>query len=308
MSHGIKSDASANRAFSRDHGETAMPDDNVRFAAATAAAAEPPAANPPFRWTRETWGHALRAAPLECYAQHLFTSSQLRLPAHAGASAREEAWQAIAASLHAERGRLLRVRQVHGREVRVVAAADPVPDPSSLPDGDAIVSNRAGAVLAVVVADCVPLLLADPRLGAAAAVHAGWRGTCAGVTGAAVAAMRQTWGSSPDDLVAAMGPSIGPDDYEVGETLIDAFRDAGHGASVDRWFSRRDGTLRLDLWRANVEQLEAAGVRPDRVFTAGLSTAVHPSWLESYRRDGAAAGRLVAAIVVPRPATDQGAF
>jgi YfiH family protein len=281
-----------------------MTDDNVRFATAAAGPAAPPAANPPFRWTRETWGHALRATPLEAHAQHLFTSSQLRLAAHASGHEREQAWQAIAASLRADRGGLLRVRQVHGREVRVVAAADPVPDPSLLPHGDAIVSNRAGAVLAVVVADCVPLLLADPRLGAAAAVHAGWRGTCAGVTGAAVEAMRRTWGSSPDDLVGAMGPSIGPDDYEVGETLIDAFRDAGHGASVDRWFSRRDGTLRLDLWRANVDQLEAAGVRPDRISTAGLSTASHPGWLESYRRDGAAAGRLVAAIVVPGARSD----
>jgi hypothetical protein len=306
--HCIKSDASANRAFLRDHGETAMPDDNVRVAAAAAGAAEPPAANPPFRWTRETWGHALRAAPLERYTQHLFTSSQLRLPAHASASEREEAWQAIVTSLGAEPGRLLRVRQVHGREVRVVAASDPMPEPSSLPDGDAVVSNRAGVVLAVVVADCVPLLVADPRAGAAAAIHAGWRGTCAGVTGAAVNAMRQAWGSRADDLVVAMGPSIGPDDYEVGESLIDAFRDAGYGASVERWFSRRDGAMRLDLWRANVDQLEAAGVCPDRIFMAGLSTAVHPGWLESYRRDGAAAGRLVAAIVVPRPATDQGAF
>jgi YfiH family protein len=276
-----------------------MPDDNVRFAAAAGAPAEPPAVTPLFHWTHETWGHALRSTELEAHAQHLFTSSQLRLPAHASAAERERAWRAVAASLQADRGGLLRVRQVHGREVRIVAAADPMPDSSSLPDGDAIVSNRAGAILAVVVADCVPLLLVDPRAGAAAAVHAGWRGTCAGVTGAAVAAMRQAWGTRAVDLVAAMGPSIGPDDYEVGEALIDAFRDSGHGAPVDRWFSRRDGVLRLDLWRANVDQLVAAGMRPDRIFTAGLSTAVHPGWLESYRRDGAAAGRLVAAIVVP---------
>ena len=276
-----------------------MTDDNVRFAAASAGPAAPPAANPLFRWTRESWGYALRATPLEAHAQHLFTTSQLRLPAHASAAERERAWQAIAASLQAERGQVLRVRQVHGRDVRVVAAADPAPDPSALPDGDAIVSNRAGAILAVVVADCVPMLIVDSRVGAAGAVHAGWRGTCAGVAAAAIVSMRQTWGSRPDDLMVALGPSIGPDDYEVGEALIDAFRDAGHGVSVDRWFSRRGGALRLDLWQASVDQLEAAGVRPDRIFTAGLSTASHPGWLESYRRDGSAAGRLVAAVVTP---------
>jgi YfiH family protein len=276
-----------------------MTDDNRRFAAAPAPSTAPPVANPPFRWTREPWGDALRAAPLETHAQHLFTSAQLRLPSHASGEERERAWHAVTASLGVARDRLLRVRQVHGRSVRVVTASEPAPDPGALPDGDAIVSNLAGAALAVVVADCVPLLIVDPRAGAAAAVHAGWRGTCAGVTRAAVEAMQAGWGTRPADLVAALGPCIGPDDYQVGESLVAAFREAGHSASIDRWFSRAGGVLRLDLCRANVDQLEAAGVPANQVFVAGLSTAAHPGWLESYRRDGVAAGRLVAAIVVP---------
>jgi len=278
-----------------------MTDDNLRFAAAAASGAEPPRVSPLCRWTREPWGHALRAVPLEAHAQHLFTSAQLRLPAHASPDARELAWHAVTASLGVARDRLLRVRQVHGRVVRVARADDPVSlGTDLLPDGDAVVSNAAGFCLAVVVADCVPLLLVDPRVGAAAAIHAGWRGTCAGITGAAVEAMREAWGTRPEDLIAALGPSIGPDDYEVGEPLIEAFLKAGHAASIERWFSRREGALRLDLWRASVDQLQAAGVGPDRIVTADLSTVAHPCWLESYRRDGAAAGRLVAAIVVPQ--------
>jgi polyphenol oxidase len=276
-----------------------MTDDNRRFAAAPAPSTAPPLANPPFRWTREPWGHALRAAPLETHAQHLFTSAQLRLPSHASGEERERAWHAVSASLGVARDRLLRVRQVHGRTVRVVTANQPAPDPAALPDGDAMVSNLTGAALAVVVADCVPLLIVDPRAGAAAAVHAGWRGTCAGVTRAAVEAMRDAWGTRPADLMAALGPAIGPEDYQVGESLVGAFREAGHAASIDRWFARSGAVLRLDLWRANVDQLEAAGVPANRVFVAGLSTAAHPGWLESYRRDGVAAGRLVGAIIVP---------
>ena len=142
-----------------------MADDNPRFTAADADSETPPRVNPLFHWTRETWGLALRAAPLDAHAQHLFTSAQLRLPAQASHDQRERAWRAVAASLGASRDRFVRVRQVHGRGVRVVEAQDGPPDPALLPDGDAIVSNLSGAILAVVVADCVPLLLVDPRAG-----------------------------------------------------------------------------------------------------------------------------------------------
>lgn len=276
-----------------------MVDDNQGSEAAVTTAASQPHLNPLFHWTREAWGLAMRSRRLDAHAQHLFTSSQLRLPANADPDQRERAWHVVATSLGAGRDRVVRVRQVHGRAVRVVRASDGWPDPSALPDGDAIVSNLAGMVLAVVVADCVPLLLVDARVGAAAAVHAGWRGTCAGVATAAVEAMGKAWGTRPADLVAAIGPSIGPDDYQVGDALVTAFEQAGHGASIDRWFSRGGDALRLDLWRANADQLEAAGVPPSSISVAGVSTAAHPGWLESYRRDGPAAGRLVAAIVVP---------
>lgn len=280
-----------------------MADDNQRDHAGAHAGGVPPRVHPAFHWTHETWGLALRARPLEPHAQHLFTSAQLRLPAHASEAERERAWSAVAGSLGVPRDRILRVRQVHGRRVRVVRAEDPdIVDPAVLPDGDAIVSNVSGLALAVVVADCVPLLLVDARAGAAAAIHAGWRGTCAGVTRAAVDAMTQAWGSKPADIVAALGPGIGPADYEVGESLLDAFSQGGHADAVPRWFSRENGALRLDLGRANVDQLEAAGVGTEQIFSCGLSTFRHPGWLESYRRDGAEAGRMVAAVVVPAPA------
>jgi YfiH family protein len=297
----IKSDASDCEAFSGMIHRPLMADDNSRGAADAVPTPDPPPVAAPFHWTRESWGAALRAGPIEPHVKHLFTTSQLWLPANASQEERERAWEALTRSLGVPRESLQRVRQVHGRAVRVVRRDDPASAGSGqLPDGDAIVSNVPGTTLAVVVADCVPLLLVDPRAGAAAAIHAGWRGTCAGVTGAAVDAMCDAWATDPADLWAAIGPSIGPSDYEVGDSVLEAFTDAGHGHATRRWFTRgEDGRLTLDLWRANVDQLVSAGVRRERIFVAGLSTAAHKGWLESYRRDGAAAGRLVAAIVTP---------
>ena len=117
---------------------------------------------------------------------------------------------------------MLRVKQVHGNVVRVVTREGVTATTTAgQPEGDAIVSNAPGLVLAVVVADCVPILLSDRTSGTVAAIHAGWRGTCAGIAIVAVQAMDRTFGTRPEDLVAAIGPSIGPEDYVVGEPLVE---------------------------------------------------------------------------------------
>jgi hypothetical protein len=255
-----------------------------------------PVPDPAFRWTAEPWGPALRCLPLEATAQHAFTARQLQLPS-------DGSWAAAAASVGASAEQMRRVRQVHGNVVRVLqrGRTDDA-DAEARPDADAIVSNVTGLVLAVLVADCVPIVVADRTSGAAGAIHAGWRGTCARVGATAVTAMHRHFGTSPADLIAAIGPSIGPDDYEVGEALVDAFREAGHAAGdLDRWFSRSDGRLRLDLWSANRDQLVDAGVRPDRIFSCGLSTLAHPDVFDSFRGAGEGAGRMAAVIVVPAP-------
>ncbi len=256
-----------------------------------------PAPDPAFHWSREPWGAALRCRGLETTAQHLFTSRQLALPD-------AESWVAATASAGGSPDRLMRVKQVHGNTVRVLRrGAVPESASSERPDGDAIVADEPGLALAVLVADCVPILIVDPVMGAAAAVHAGWRGTCARVAPAAVAAMQREFGTRPSDLVAAIGPSAGPDDYEVGDSLIDAFLAAGHDPrDVDRWFIRSTPKPHLDLWRANTDQIVAAGLRQDRVFQCGLSTVSHPAVFASYRVDGDRAGRMAALVVVPRPA------
>lgn len=257
-----------------------------------------------FHWSRESWGAALRCGPLAAIAQHGFTTRQLSL--RGGPVAVPDAWTHAVALAGVPLARLARVTQVHGRHVRVLerhrvdalVLAD-------VPEADAVVSNEPGLALAVQVADCVPILLADQQAGVAAAVHAGWRGTAAGIAGEAVGAMAAL-GASPARIVAAIGPSIAPCCYEVGEELVEAFVAAGHvRRDVDRWFSRVSvdhcpgGSLRLDVAQSNIDQLEAAGVRRGRIHACGLCTQTHRDVFDSYRADGASAGRMVAVVGVP---------
>ncbi|MGE0393060.1 MAG: peptidoglycan editing factor PgeF [Vicinamibacterales bacterium] len=254
---------------------------------------------PAFRWSTEPWGAALVCEPLLAVAPHLFTTRVLTLRVGAGAgSPRDEGWESLAASMDLPEPSVLRLRQVHGREVVVVHAGKPLPPVVPAPEADAFATDHASCALAVRGADCVPLLLADRRIGAVAAAHAGWRGTVAGTGVAALHAMAQAFGSRPADVVVALGPGIGPCCYEVGTSVVEACEAAGHGSEArGRWFTRNNG-LRFDLWTANVDQLVRAGVPAGQVHASRLCTACHPEVLFSYRREGEGIGRLAGVIRV----------
>jgi hypothetical protein len=198
---------------------------------------------------------------------------------------------------------LLRAHQVHGRAV-LTARLDGEPHPApGCVAADILISDDPRVAITVRVADCAPVLIADARLGVVAAVHAGWRGTALGAGRAAVAALAREFGSHPRDLHAAIGPSIGPEVYEVGEEVRAFFEAEGHGlAALTRWFRPgRNTRPHLDVWQANVDQLVGAGMAPGRVACARACTASHTDWFFSHRAEGAAAGRMVAAIQAWRP-------
>ena len=164
--------------------------------------------------------------------------------------------------------------QVHGAGVRVVSEADRGSGAFSLEDTipatDALVTSAPGVVLAILTADCVPIVLHDPVVGVLACVHAGWRGTVARVSAAAVAAM-QTLGSRPADVIAGIGPAIAPARYQVGPDVHQAVTQAFSPAPFiqpdsvpDRW--------RLDLWAANRFVLTEAGVPDPQIHVTDTPT------------------------------------
>jgi YfiH family protein len=138
----------------------------------------------------------------------------------------------------------------------------------------------------------VPVLLADRRTGAVAAIHAGWKGTAAGAVMVAVESLKSMYGTAPPDIVAAVGPSIGPCCYEVGTDLASHFSSHAEAAT---WFTS-EARPHLNLWRATHDQLARVEVPPEHIHVVALCTFDHPALFHSYRRDAASAGRLVAAI------------
>jgi hypothetical protein len=247
------------------------------------------------------WGRGLRCGTLPPAAGHLFSTRDVDVRAEAAGV--EAAWRAVATSLGVEPARLLRARQVHGCDVVAVHRGDGAPFEGPQPVADILVTDDPEVAVTVRVADCAPILIADARRGAVAAVHAGWRGTALGAARAGVEALGRAFGSQPADLHAAIGPSIGPAVYEVGEEVRAAFEAAGHGpAAIARWFRPgRHARPHLDVWQANVDQLVSAGVPLDRIACAGACTASNPEWFFSHRGQGGRAGRMVAAIRAFRP-------
>ena len=247
-----------------------------------------------FYWTPSPCGPVLTCRPLEGVAGHLFTTRELQLSS-------ADDWRRVADLLGV--AEVVTSNQVHGREVATSRRGSP--QAPARQDADVLVSDDPDVAIAVRAADCVPLLLADSRTGAVAAVHAGWRGTAAGAATAAVHALAREFGARPEDLVAAIGPSIGACCYDVGTELVDAFAAAGHPRHlIDRWFlapparlgsSERPG-LRLDLTAANRDQLVLAGVPEAQIHACGLCTAMHLDVLTSFRAEKDKAGRIAGII------------
>jgi YfiH family protein len=189
-------------------------------------------------------------------------------------------------------------RQVHGAAVVQVRAGD---DPLAVArtEADAVITADPGVTVGVFVADCIPALIADPRTGAAAAVHAGWRGTVAGVLPAAVAALARAFGARPGDLRVALGPAIGPCCFEVGAEVVHAVRGV-LGADADRVVrpSPRGaaGKWHVDLKATNQLLLARAGVDPGAIESGPECTHCDPARFFSYRRDGGATGQMMGVI------------
>jgi YfiH family protein len=244
--------------------------------------------NAEFEWVESGLGRALRSRTVGQHAAHLFTSRAVRFRGETETSDFDRLRAALG-----NPASVVRVKQVHGRGVVLVRPG--IGDHAAGPlEADAIVSLDPARGIAVRVADCVPILIADRRRRAVAAVHAGWRGTAAGVTREAVQRL-EAEGIAPADLVAAIGPSIGPCCYQVDDKVRTTF--LGMTPDAVAWFIEDGpGHWKLDLWQANADQLEEAGVPASAVHVARTCTADHLDSCFSYRKEGDGTGRMVAAI------------
>jgi len=190
---------------------------------------------------------------------------------------RRRALAALGAPLEAH----VEASQVHGRTVAVVDRGD---WGRKIENADGLVTADPDVVLAIHAADCAPILFWDPHRGAVGAVHAGWRGTAAGVAAAGVEKMRSAFGTDPADLRVAIGPAIGPCHYEVDAPVAEALGVHPWAPAVLR--PGRAAHWQLDLVEANQRTLVAAGIPADQIWTSGYCTACHRHLFFSYRGEG----------------------
>jgi YfiH family protein len=198
---------------------------------------------------------------------------------------------------------LVTVRQVHCNRSVV---AGPIPEPDYgvaggvivAGEADGILTDRPGLLLGIQTADCIPVLIADPVRRVVGAFHSGWRGTVERIVELGVAQMQTAFGSNPADLLAAIGPGIGPCCYTVGDEVLDRFsKNFDYAAEL---FSRRQAEsgpdLRIDLVEANRRQLLAAGLGAEAISTVGGCTSCQPELFFSHRAAQGHAGRMMSVI------------
>lgn len=215
-------------------------------------------------------------------------------PAHVAANLAE-----IYAAFGLAADEVTSARQVHGARVAVAGAAE---QGQVLADTDALVTATPGQGLLLRLADCMPVFFYAPRQGAVGLAHAGWRGTVAGIAARTVQAMMAAFGCRPDEILAGLGPAIGPCCFEVGPEVVAEFEAAFTGpaaAALPEIIARRDarGHAYVDLAAANAAQLRAVGV--EHVEAAELCTACRRDEFFSHRAEHGLTGRAAAIIVAP---------
>ena len=182
--------------------------------------------------------------------------------------------------------------QVHKTKILQVTRATPKED---MMETDALVTNESNICIAVMSADCVPILLYDHKNNAVGAVHSGWRGTVARILEKSLNEMRRLFGTSGEDVYAGIGPSVSTDSYEVGEEVVQEVKQS-FGSSDDLLTPTQDNKAKLDLWKANTIQLQEFGVPLKQIEVSNLCTVKHNHHFFSARKGDR--GRFAAGIML----------
>ncbi|HLA08152.1 MAG TPA: peptidoglycan editing factor PgeF [Anaerolineales bacterium] len=186
---------------------------------------------------------------------------------------------------------IFEVWQIHSADV--ICARAPRPQGESLRQADIILTDQPDVTLYMRFADCVPILIHDPRKGVVGVAHAGWMGTLRDVAASMLKTMKAQYGSNPADIIAGIGPSIGPDHYEIGADVILQVMQK-FGDDSDQVLISKNGKIHFDLWKTNQLLLERAGV--GRIECSGICTACHTEDWFSHRAEKGRTGRFGALI------------
>ena len=209
-----------------------------------------------------------------------------------------ENYRRMAAALGVDRERMVLTWQTHTTNVRRVTEEDEgkgIVRDRDYRDVDGLITDIPGITLVTFFADCVPLYFLDPVHKAIGLSHSGWRGTVKRMGQVTVDAMKEAFGTRPEDIIACIGPSICGDCYEVGEEVADEFADAFHEKYHDViLLKKQNGKYQLDLWKANESVLKEAGIKGDYLAVTNICTYCNPQLLFSHRRTAERRGNLCA--------------
>ena len=211
-----------------------------------------------------------------------------------------ENYRRFLSAVGAAGGRLAMANQVHGGEVRTVTSADWKQDPYGKVcfEADGLMTDIPGVALCVFTADCIPVLFYDPVRRVVAAVHAGGRGTAAGIAARAGERMGQVYGSRPEDILAAIGPGIGPCCFDTHEDVPNAMMASLSTAALAYIQSLENGKYSVDLKGINARQLEQAGVLGEHIAVCQACTACDTETFWSHRRMGINRGSMASVIAL----------
>lgn len=184
-------------------------------------------------------------------------------------------------------------RQTHSDRVAIVTSENAA---TTIANTDSLITNEPGLFVCVQTADCVPVLLFDPKLKVVAAVHAGWRGTVSKIAMKTIQQMTEKFGCQPTDIIAGIGPSIHLHAYEVGPEVVEVVESNFSNASSLLKPSLNQGKAYFDLWEANQTVLIESGIPEENIEVMGLCSFEHSDLFYSARRDGADTGRMVSGI------------
>lgn len=200
----------------------------------------------------------------------------------------------LANTLSIDDRRIILPHQVHTAVCRSVDNFPNITE-EELEGVDALTTSQPGLCIGVSTADCIPVLLYDEEHHAAAAIHAGWRGTVQRIVAQTVAFMHEKYKTQPEHLRAIVGPGISLKGFEVGQEVYDSFASAGFDMAA---IAKKEAKWHIDLPLCNKMQLMKVGVAPDNITMSGICTWSDPKEFFSARRLGAASGRIYTAIMI----------